>query len=175
MRFIVIGVVGIVLAVPATAFAGGGGGCNQTLSEGEPLVVSMTQSCYGPEVATIEAGQALTFTNADPYPHTVTAAGQQWGSTELVSHGESIEVVFDEPGVYAYMCILHAGMAGAVVVSEAATAAVDPVALSDDTTGSAEMPSVTAPSATPVLIYAAIAAVGLAAMSVHLYRSRFSG
>lgn len=164
----------IILAAPASALAGGGGGCNQTLGAGEPSTVSMTQSCYGPEVIAAAVGETVTFINADPYPHTVTGAGLQWGSTELLTNGTSLKVAFDQPGVYPYMCVLHAGMAGAVVVSDDASTAGSPVGSSENAAPAASSSATPTQSATPVLIYAAIAATGLAAISVRVFRGRMA-
>jgi len=145
-----------VLMIPASAMAGGGGGCDQTIAEGEPLVVNMTESCFGPEVRDARPGETVTFINQDAYGHTVTGAGLAWGSTEILSFGESIDVTFDEPGVYAYMCILHPGMAGAVVVAtdESPQAAMPPATSAEPpaTTNTVVSAAVIALAASAILI-----------------------
>ncbi len=116
MRVLVV-LAGLALVlIPVQALAGGGGGCRQTITDGEPLVVNMTESCFGPEILEARPGETITFVNQDAYGHTVTGAGLAWGSTEILSYGDTIDVSFTDPGVYPYMCILHPGMAGAVVV-----------------------------------------------------------
>jgi hypothetical protein len=41
-----------------------------------------------------------------------------WGSFEQIRRGESISHDFSEPGVYSYVCNMHPGMVGTVVVGD---------------------------------------------------------
>ncbi len=146
-----------VLMIPASAMAGGGGGCDHTIFEGEPLIVSMMESCFGPEVLEARPGETITFINQDAYGHTVTGAGMAWGSTDILSFGDSTDVTFDDAGVYPYMCILHPGMAGAVVVAtdESSQAAAPPPSAEPRGAGNTVMPAaIIAVVASAILIMA---------------------
>jgi plastocyanin len=69
---------------------------------------------FDPETIEIEAGQTVTWTNDDNFTHTVEVEGQ--GDHE-VGKGESLELAFDTPGTYDYVCTLHSrDMEGTVIV-----------------------------------------------------------
>lgn len=67
--------------------------------------------------ATVEAavGQPVTWENHDPAEHTVTAEDGGFDSGTMAS-GATFEASFDAPGEYRYICALHPGMKGTVVV-----------------------------------------------------------
>ena len=70
------------------------------------------------EPATIQAkvGQKVTWTNHDPAPHTVTQEGGGFDSGTMAASGKFTHT-FDQPGEYRYICALHPGMKGTVVVT----------------------------------------------------------
>jgi plastocyanin len=69
---------------------------------------------FDPKVIEIEAGQTVTWTNEDNFTHTVQVDGQE---DHKVEQGESVEITFDEPGTYDYVCTLHSqDMDGEVIV-----------------------------------------------------------
>lgn len=91
---------------------------------------------FDPDVLTIGAGTAVTWTNNSPMPHTATGDPEQnpvaashpeyialpegaapWGS-DMLQPGDSYTYVFDVPGEYKYICIPHvmSGMRGTIVV-----------------------------------------------------------
>jgi plastocyanin len=69
------------------------------------------------EPATIQAkvGQEVTWTNHDPAPHTVTQESGGFDSGQLASGGKFAHT-FHQPGEYHYLCALHPGMKGTVIV-----------------------------------------------------------
>ena len=95
----------------------------------------MSRSCFDPTIVEVSPGTTVTWTNDDPYPHMVTGANQRWGSTDLIAAGGSISETFDEPGVYPYTCMLHAGMTGAVVVGAPDAAGAGSMTSDGGTTG----------------------------------------
>ena len=70
------------------------------------------------EPARIEAavGQEVTWTNHDPAQHTVTQEGGGFDSGTMAANG-TFSHTFDQPGEYRYVCALHPGMKGTVVVT----------------------------------------------------------
>ncbi len=68
------------------------------------------------DTITVAAGQAVTWTNLDPVPHTVTADDGSWGSVDLAK-GQGFTMTFSRPGTYAYHCTIHPSMEARVVVS----------------------------------------------------------
>ena len=103
---------------PATvATAGGGAHCNPMFTDGETDVVRLAKNCFTPTIARVDPGTKVRFVNEDGIPHTVTGAVYVFGSMDEFSTGER-SFRFEEEGTYPYVCILHPGMAGAVVVGD---------------------------------------------------------
>jgi plastocyanin len=98
----------------AAVLAAGCGGSNSS----EPVAateVEMVKSYrFDPKVIEIESGDTVTWTNEDNFTHTVQVEGQE---DHKVEQGESVEIRFDEPGTYDYVCTLHSqDMDGTVIV-----------------------------------------------------------
>ena len=77
--------------------------------------VSIEGFAFAPEAATVKVGQEVTWENHDPAQHTVTQEGGGFDSGTLDTGG-TFKTTFDEPGEYRYICALHPGMKGTVVV-----------------------------------------------------------
>jgi plastocyanin len=104
-----------VAVLAATVFAAACGGSGES---GEPVAtteVKMVKSyLFEPKTIEIQAGQTVTWTNEDNFTHTVQVEGQE---DHEVGQGESVEITFDEPGTYDYVCTLHSqDMEGTVIV-----------------------------------------------------------
>jgi plastocyanin len=76
--------------------------------------VEISGFAFKPAKLTTTAGSVVTWRNADPAPH--TASGEQFSSPQL-RKGASYRHRFTRPGTYTYVCALHPGMRGRVVVS----------------------------------------------------------
>jgi plastocyanin len=99
----------------ATVFAVG---CGATSGSSEPVATTEVQMVksyrFDPKTIEIEAGQTVTWTNEDNFTHTVQVEGEE---DHKVGQGEGVEVTFDEPGTYDYVCTLHSqDMDGTVIV-----------------------------------------------------------
>jgi plastocyanin len=102
-----------VVAAAAVVAAGcGGSGTSEPVAATE---VAMVKSySFDPKVIEIEAGDTVTWTNEDNFTHTVQVDGQD---DHNVEQGESVEITFDDPGTYHYVCTLHSkDMDGEVIV-----------------------------------------------------------
>lgn len=104
-------------AAVAPAGGGGGGACGGPKTEGSGTEVALQEICFQPTILYIAPGQAVTWTNQDSVPHTVTSATFVWENRTL-DQGNSLRVAFEEPGIYPYFCLFHSYMGGAVVVGE---------------------------------------------------------
>ncbi|HEX2129378.1 MAG TPA: plastocyanin/azurin family copper-binding protein [Solirubrobacterales bacterium] len=73
---------------------------------------------YEPDPVEVVAGDTVTWTNEDDILHTVTATktAESRFDERLDGAGTTAEVTFDEPGTYEYICSVHDGMKGSVVV-----------------------------------------------------------
>jgi plastocyanin len=104
-----------VAVLAAAAFAAGCGGSGESSEPVATTEVKMVKSYrFDPKTIEIEAGQTVTWTNDDNFTHTVEVEGQD---DNEVGKGESVEITFDEPGTYDYVCTLHSkDMDGTVIV-----------------------------------------------------------
>jgi plastocyanin len=72
---------------------------------------------YAPATLTVKRGDTVTWTNKDPFPHTVTAQGA-FDSKEIAADGKW-SYVARKPGRYDYICTLHPNMKATLVVEDA--------------------------------------------------------
>lgn len=78
--------------------------------------VQISGFAFKPATLRTTVGRTVTWTNADAAPHTATAS--QFSSPQL-GKGKSYRRTFTRAGTYAYLCALHPGMRGKVVVAAA--------------------------------------------------------
>lgn len=96
----------------------GGGGCHGLATNGSGATVEMKNACFAPTVVRVRPGDSVTFVNRDPMQHSVTGTAELFGSYDALVPGQSVTYRFATNGVYAYSCIFHPGMTGAVVVGD---------------------------------------------------------
>jgi plastocyanin len=98
----------------AAVFAAGCGSSNSSEPVAATEVEMVKSYSFDPKVIEIESGDTVTWTNEDNFTHTVQVEGQE---DHKVEQGESVEIAFDEPGTYDYVCTLHRqDMDGTVIV-----------------------------------------------------------
>jgi plastocyanin len=73
--------------------------------------VVMEAVAFQPADLTVKAGDTIVWTNKDPFPHTVKAAGGGFQSTE-VDAGKAFTFRATKKGDYPYVCTLHPTMSG---------------------------------------------------------------
>ena len=77
--------------------------------------INIANFTFNPGNITVAVGTTLTWTNGDGPSHTTTSDEEGWDSGVLAS-GDSFELVFDIPGVFAYHCSIHPSMSATVTV-----------------------------------------------------------
>jgi plastocyanin len=77
--------------------------------------VSIQNFAFAPAALRVPVGAAITWTNEDDVPHTVTAQDKAFTSDALDT-GASYSHTFTTPGVYAYYCAIHPVMTGQIIV-----------------------------------------------------------
>jgi plastocyanin len=77
--------------------------------------VSIDNFTFTPAVLTIAPGDAVTWTNADDVPHTVTATDHSFRSKPLDTN-DRFSQTFAMPGKYVYFCSIHPHMTGTIIV-----------------------------------------------------------
>ncbi len=113
-----LGLVAALVLVPGVARASGGGGCGRAVTDAAGTTVKIESFCFTPTIVRIDPGQTVTFTNADPVPHTVLGANGSWGGYDTLKPSKGVTYRFTEAGVYPYVCTYHVGMVGTVVVGD---------------------------------------------------------
>jgi plastocyanin len=113
-------VTGVVLLLTAAPAAAGGGGCHQPVTDGSGTTVAISQFCFSPTVVRVPVGETVTWSNSDGSDHNVVSAAFR-GDARSFGKGESYDVTFNDAGVFPYVCSIHPGMVGAVVVGDADT------------------------------------------------------
>jgi len=76
--------------------------------------VAMDGTRFVPETLTVKRGDRVVWVNKDPFPHTATAAGT-FDSKSLAA-GHSWSYVAHNRGEFAYVCTLHPGIKGTLIV-----------------------------------------------------------
>jgi plastocyanin len=83
--------------------------------ETRPGEVTISDFAFAPATLEVSTGTEVSWTNADPTDHTVTAFDGGFGS-EALSDGATFSHTFSEPGTYPYRCAIHPDMEGKVKV-----------------------------------------------------------
>ena len=128
-RFLAVGVVALV-----AAGCGGGGGGNTSSAPtsaapastapaaggGATVKVSMKNIAFNPKTVTVSKGGTVEWTNDDSVNHDVTkksGPGPSFasGNGNLAS-GATYKQTFNTPGTIKYVCTIHPGMTGTIVV-----------------------------------------------------------
>jgi len=92
---------------PAGGGDGGGGGGTEVSEEG---------TAFKPAEVTVSAGDTVTWTNNDSVAHDVTADSFSSGEPGGMAPGDNFKHTFQEAGTFDYVCTVHPGMEGTVVV-----------------------------------------------------------
>ena len=79
----------------------------------EVRIVSDDTGGFVPGDLTVDLGQSVTFLNAHSDDHTATGSGFDTG---IIPTGGIATVVLDEPGRFAYACMIHPEMTGTISV-----------------------------------------------------------
>ncbi|MGH2428148.1 MAG: cupredoxin domain-containing protein [Candidatus Limnocylindria bacterium] len=83
--------------------------------------IAISGSAFAPATLTINAGDTVTWTNADPLVHdAVSTSGPTAFDSGDLAQGESFSFTFTVAGTYDYHCTPHPDMVGRIVVQAAA-------------------------------------------------------
>lgn len=85
---------------------------------GAPGQVAMDGTSFSPPTVTVAVGQTITWTNKDPFPHNVSSKDGGFRSGDL-HPDRTWQWHAEKAGRFDYVCTLHPGMKGTVVVQAA--------------------------------------------------------
>jgi plastocyanin len=109
----------LVQVAPAAAggFCAGYNGERVTDAAGDRVV--MRDNCFRPTVVRVERGSSVRFVNRDATAHAVGGTAGSFGDMHAsIGPGKLVSYTFERDGIFPYVCMLHPGMAGAVVVGD---------------------------------------------------------
>ena len=108
LRMAVIAVLAIALVVPSAS-------AEEPLGTTETHRVRMVDgNTFRPGRITIARGDRVRWVNRASVTHTTTSNGGLWNET--LQPGERFSRRFRRAGTFGYMCTIHAGMTGTIVV-----------------------------------------------------------
>lgn len=92
----------------------------QRTSPNEVVIYNYT---YDPLTLTVPVGTTVVWVNKDLAPHTVThrAYGRDNFDSGNLLNAQKYTKVFRRPGTFDYICTLHQGMQGSLIVKDTAT------------------------------------------------------
>jgi len=114
----------LLITLVGTSAAAGGGGCHTPAgtTEASGQLVSIKDCSFGPTILHAPVGATITWMNDDYLPHAVNGLG--WNAIEpytSANPGARLSHTFSAPGIYPYMCYVHPGMSGVIVVGDASS------------------------------------------------------
>ena len=98
---------------PAPTQGGAAVACAPGQSTGD-AAVEIVDFAFNPAQLTINAGQAVAWTNGGDAPHTVTFDGGP--DCGRVEPGGSVAATFSQAGDYSYICAIHPQMRATITV-----------------------------------------------------------
>ncbi|MGI8792286.1 MAG: cupredoxin domain-containing protein [Acidimicrobiales bacterium] len=128
----------LAVGLGACGGSGGSGGANETSSSadaGDDTAVAIKTFMFDPDPVEVKAGTTITWTNEDEILHTITAGKRTYHEdgiskgqaksidksglfdADLDDVGATFSFTFDKAGTFDYLCTIHPGMDGSIVVS----------------------------------------------------------
>ena len=106
----------VVLALTGAA-CGGGGGSDCTSANASKLTRTLTvkDSAFSPNCFSVASGSTISVANGDPLGHNFTVK-----DTDVVvplPRGGTGEATAPAPGTYDFVCTIHPGMKGTMIVT----------------------------------------------------------
>jgi plastocyanin len=80
-------------------------------------IVVMDGTAFEPGELTVKVGETVSWINRDPFPHNVSSAAGDLHSGDL-DPGQQWSFQPTAPKTYSYVCTLHPGMAGRLIVTK---------------------------------------------------------
>ncbi len=99
---------------PAASNGTGAAAC-EVVQEVGTVQAKAAGFAFSPDPITISVGDAITWTNGDSAPHTVTLDDGSCDTGQF-GQGETGTIRFNVAGTYAYHCAVHPNMKGTIVV-----------------------------------------------------------
>ncbi len=79
--------------------------------------ITISDFSFGPATTSVPAGTTVTWTNGDPFDHSVVSSDKTTFRSDPLGNGDTFEFTFDTPGDFAYVCGIHPSMHGTITVT----------------------------------------------------------
>ena len=101
-------------STPAPADTTGGG----STGSGGAVAVDMKNIAFAPTTVRVKVGQKITWTNDDSAPHNVTSQSGEKIASDTFGKGGTFSFTPTKAGTIDYVCTIHPGMDGKIVVTQ---------------------------------------------------------
>jgi plastocyanin len=93
-------------------------------SGGQTGPCAAAKNCFSPNSLNLKPGDIVTWKNADTVTHTLTSGNPSDAQTgvlfyKTISAGDSVSIIFNNPGTMNYFCKIHPWLIGQVIVGSA--------------------------------------------------------
>jgi len=90
----------------------------------------LSNSCFNPSLLFVDAGETITWYNADTATHTVTSGTPTGGpdgnfDSSSIIPGSTFSVTLTQPGTYTYFSMMHPWAIGEIIVQDSGTSGSD--------------------------------------------------
>jgi plastocyanin len=106
---------------PTNPGGGGGGGGGGNTPPPAQRTVNISGISFSPSTATVAVGGTVTWNGDGGVAHDITPAGSHnaWAAEDVPAGatGQVLQVSFPTAGTFPYVCTIHSGMTGSIVVS----------------------------------------------------------
>jgi len=85
---------------------------------GATVAVSMKNIQFSPKSITAKVGQTIKWTNDDSVDHNVTATSGETFKSSNFGQGSTYSTKLTKAGTIQYVCTIHPGMTGMIVVTK---------------------------------------------------------
>jgi plastocyanin len=82
------------------------------------VAVSMKNIQFAPKSVTAKVGQTVKWTNDDSVDHNVTATSGETFKSSTFGQGATYSHKLTKAGTISYVCTIHPGMAGTIIVTK---------------------------------------------------------
>jgi plastocyanin len=79
--------------------------------------ITISDFSFGPATTSVPVGTTVTWTNGDPFDHSVVSGDKTTFRSDPLGNGDTFEFTFDTPGDFAYICGIHPSMQGTITVT----------------------------------------------------------
>ena len=104
------------VALSGVACGGSGGGCTSDEATALSGPLRMQNRGFSPDCFKVASGSTISVDNKDAMPHTFTVEGSNIDL--LLTRGQAGSASAPAVGTYDFICKIHEGMRGTIVVTE---------------------------------------------------------